>query len=196
MGNYRQTMQPVSRVYVLPRCCVALYNVGAGDIVDGEPLGDPVWTAEQVEGIRISESFVEFEQFATNSPYPEIHHLNERHEISFDAVWNVAAKMKRNTYYILALTWQDANLSAATTRHWIKRYYFGVTTAGRNIESREGNEFLSTNILRAQHYYEQESDGAPANSSPGTDGGSLPAGKTWPYDWGGSQAGDLTLLSP
>lgn len=166
MGNYRQTMSPVPRVYVLPRCSVALYETGNGDITVDNPLGNMVWVAQQVDNLRIGEHYDEVEQFATGSPYPDIHHTREHHEIIFDAVWNVGAKLKRNTEYQLVMTFQDASLGNQTG-HFLKRFYYGVTTPSRNIDSRDANEFGSGNTLRAKFYEETEDDGAPS----GGDGG-------------------------
>jgi hypothetical protein len=158
-------MTPVTRAYVLPRCSVAIYET----VDDGDTLGTLVWTAQSVDNLRISEAYDEVQEFATGIPYPETHHLAERHELTFDAVWNVAAKMVRNQQYILAITWQDAALGASTN-HWVRRFYVGVTTSRRELGSREGNEFGSSNTLRAKYYVEEEHDGEIP------EGGSEPGG--------------------
>ena len=158
--NPWQTVTPVDRVYVLPRCNIELWE-DAGDGV----LGDPVWTAEEVENVRIREELNTVFEHRTGIPYAKAHHLDERHEIVFDAVWNVDAVLGRNTEYILGITFQDASLYTET-RHWVRRFYHGVTTQARDLQSRDGNEFVSSNTLIAQ--YMEETDGGAA--APGAGG--------------------------
>lgn len=163
MSDYAtQSMTPVSQVYVLPRCDVALYaDAGSG------VLGALVWTAQQVDNLRVSERFNEVEHFATGVPYAETHHLDGKHELTFDATWNVAAALARNTSYILAVTFNNANLNGANA--WVRRFYSGVTTSSRDIASRDANEFGSSNTLRAQYYVETTGSGTPPAIGPGTE---------------------------
>lgn len=149
MNNW-QTIQPVNRVFVLPRCDIALYE-DAGNGV----LGSLVWTVESMESLRISESFRVVLDYLTGIPYPRRRHLDATHQITFDAVWNVSARLSRSTRYILSITWLDASISN-TPKGWVRRYYHGVTTSDRDISSRDGNEFTSSNTLDAEYYVESE----------------------------------------
>lgn len=150
MGRAWQTIEPVERVYVLPRCSVILYaDAGSG------VLGAEQWRAKSLEDLRIRESFDQVKEYQTGIPYPTVRHLGENHEISFDSVWNVAAKMVRNTSYILDVTFRDASLGTSTNGY-VRRFYYGVTTSSRDIGSRDGNEFASSNSLSANYYNEIE----------------------------------------
>jgi len=154
-------MPAVSKVYALPRCTVSLYV-----LVGDEGLGALVWLGQSVENLRIRESFDEVRHQPTGIPWPEIHHTNEEHEITFDGIWNVMASMQRNVQYALQIAWEDANLGAAATST-ITRKYVGVTTSSRDIASRDGNEFVSTNVLKAKYHTADEvSAGWPAGMPP------------------------------
>lgn len=136
-------MPAVPRVYVLPRCAVELFTTG-----DDNTLGTLVWTAAQVDNLRIGERYEVVVRHRTGEPYPERHHTAESHEITFDAVWNINAVMSRNVEYILALTWLDASLGA-TSKTYVRRYYAKVMTDSRDVSSRDANEMVSSNTLTA-----------------------------------------------
>jgi hypothetical protein len=135
-------MSGVTNAYVLPRCTVGLYT-------EGSVL---LWTALSVENLRVSESY-DFEvRKPTGIPYPDIHPTTEHHELTFDAIWNISAVMGR-TSRILVVVFRDGGFGA-TTKAWVKRVYYGVLTARREVGSREGNEFTSGNTLQALYYTE------------------------------------------
>ncbi len=155
MSDYHsQSMTAAANVYTLPRCSVSLWT---GDTT----LVESAWTAEQVDDLKVRETAVEYEYWPTGAPYPETRHRNIGHEIEFDAIWNVAAALAQNVEYILAITWQNATLSGTGTS-WVRRFYHGVTTSAREISSRDGNEFGSSNTLKAQYFTETTSASAPA----------------------------------
>ncbi len=176
-----QSMQPVPRVYTLPRSRVELYTTG-----DGDTLGSLVWTAYQVDNLRVHEAFTEVLQFYTGVPYPETHHTLAIHEISFDAIWNVGAKLQRNTEYILAITWQDASLGTGS-QSYVRRFYGGVTTSSRDIGSREANEFGSGNVLKAKFYSETVGGGSAHDA-----GGNPVGDPIAPTNWPGGPTGPRT----
>lgn len=155
--NTWQTQQAVQRVFTLPRCDVALYEDAGSGV-----LGSLVWTARNLENVRISESFVPYEEWLTGQPYPRIRHLHSRHGIALDGVWDVNLGLRRNTQYVLAITWLDASLSASP-QGWIRRYYHRVTTGDHEIASRDSNEFTGGLTLQAQYYIET-SDGDDTQS--------------------------------
>jgi hypothetical protein len=140
-----QTMQAVARVYVLPRCDISLY-ADTGNWTKGSLL----WTAKQVDNLRVSERWDEVEEYQTGLPYPVTHHFNERHSLTIDSLWQIAMAMARNTEYVLVCTFKDASLSAAT-RTTVTRTYYGVMLASREIAARDSNELGATTSLNAKH---------------------------------------------
>jgi hypothetical protein len=148
MTNPFQTMQPVERVYALPRCNLSLY----ADEGDGAQ-GSLIWTAKQVDDVQVDERFEEVEEFETGNPFPTIHHLNERHEINIGAIWNTAIRLSRNVEYILVATFQDATLRASPDST-LTYTWFGVTTSSRKAGSRNGNEFGGGIVLKAKRLEE------------------------------------------
>lgn len=163
MSDYHaQGMSPVGNVYALPNCEISLYATG-----EDNTLGALLWSAQQVQTLRVRESFVEVEHWATGLPYPEVRHVGERHELEFEAVWNVAAAMSKNVEHVLAVTWKNATLSG-TGSSWVRRFYNGVTTSGRDIGSLDGNEFTSSNALRAKYYTEATHTTTPPVLSAGS----------------------------
>ncbi len=177
-------MQPVARVYTLPRSTVELYTAG-----DDYTLGSLVWTALQVDNIRIHQAYQEVLQFYTGVPYPETHHTLESNEISFEAVWNISAALHRNTEYILVITWQDASLGDGS-RSWVRRFYGGVTTSSRDINSREANEFGSANVLKAK-FFSETSGGSNVNDVNGDF-----IGVVLPTNWPGGGSGAPRTTPP
>lgn len=161
-----QLLHPVPSVFTLPRCQISLFE-DAGDGV----LGEELYTARNVESFKSAERLTQIEVTPTGIPHPEIHSMGEHHELSWDGVWNVAAKMKRGDAYILAVTWQDATIEK-DERAWQRRYYQGVSCASRDITSRDGNEFTSSNALSAKWFVEAESEEGgpqtPVTPIPGT----------------------------
>jgi hypothetical protein len=157
MSSPYQTMAAVPHVYVLPRCNVDLYESGSD-----YSMGALAWSARQVDNLRVSESFDVVPQVTTGVPYPEPHHTTEHHEITFDAVWNVAAVLMqrisgsaqtgRNAQYVMVITFLDG--SVGTAGNTITRTYYGVTLPSRTLTSRQANEFGSSNTLTAKYYTE------------------------------------------
>lgn len=153
-----QTMQRVPRVFVLPRCNIRIWATGESGTV-----GALNFQAQNVKGLRISEDFNEVEEFLTGVPYPDNHHLDARHSVTFDAVWNIGAKLVRNVEHVMEIVWLDASLGPAS-RAWVRRFYSKVTTSSRHIESDDSNEFGSGNTLKAKYYVQSQGDsGAGSN---------------------------------
>ncbi len=146
-------MAAVPRVFVLPRCSVEVFETDPISLT----AGDSVWSAKQVDNLRITENYNEIERFSTGIPYPETHHTDERHSIIFEAIWNVEARLARNQAFIMVINFDDAT-QRGSARSFVNRTYYGVTTSSRDIGSRDANEFGSGNTLKAQYYAEETGD--------------------------------------
>lgn len=139
-----QQVNPVSRVYTLPRCSLQLHLL-SGDT----SLGALQWTSVNTESLNVHEAFQEVTFQSTGMPWPEVKHINEIHELSWDGIWDVLSIIQPNTQYALVVTWRDANLANAS-QSTVTRRYVGVTTSSRDIRSRDNNEFTSSHVLRAK----------------------------------------------
>ena len=156
-----QTQQPVDYVFTLPRCDMALHaDAGNGTI------GELLWAMENVDSARFAGNYETVERRLTGVPHPVRHQTAERHEISIDAVWNIAGALRRGQEHILAVTWLDAT-EQKHDREWQRRYYVGVTMGSEDVNSRDGIEFTSAHTLTANYYVATTGTGTPEAITPG-----------------------------
>lgn len=143
------------RLYTLPDSELALYEAAE----DGT-LGALVWSNDCKEDVRVQEQFDEYPFKATGVPDVEIRHVGQHHEISFSGLFDAAMRLVENQKFALVVTFGEAGLETGAG-HYIRRIYYNVTSATREIAAREANEFGGGITLKSPYYIETEGEGTP-----------------------------------
>jgi len=133
--------------FFLAEALISLYATGA----DGQATGVPVWAGAYANGLRFSHMLAEVVVRASGAAYGTAHHTDEENVLSIERTWLLRKadltdfKPVRNQQYILQLVW-------TAERQMFQRTFYGVT--GRSLEqnSMGTNQFLTTQVFRAQWY--------------------------------------------
>lgn len=140
--------------FFLHEAVLTLYPAAA----DGETItGEAVFTGGLANRLRARMEYESMKVQGTGKAYGRTYHIDEEHVLEIDRTWFVrrsdAADFKptRNQQYVLEMVWQAGG-------YWYKRTYYGVTGQTVTWDSQDVNQFLTTQVFRAQYF---EMDGGP-----------------------------------